>query len=308
MSRNFGAGSRNMADAARLLLRRDCEAGGFSFESVATLSDRFSLFVKFAKGQGIVRMERIESAHAIAYGRDLATQVEVGQMKSSYAQNLVSAVNTVMSSATTGRWRSVSPTKDCGIQRRSNVRVDAPTGFQLEKFDVAIQALDDRGQAYTKCIRDFGLRTKEAALLDCRKALREAQSRGEVIVSRGTKGGKTRVVKLTSQRQLATLEAAAALQGTEKNLILPGVSWVRFQSGALRKIRETLQAHGITKLHDLRASYACARYEQITGLLPPVFSLKISNRDLDMEARQQIGVELGHERIDVVNGYVGGRK
>ena len=31
------------------------------------------------------------------------------------------------------------------------------------------------------------------------------------------------------------------------------------------------------------------------------------DRDLDQQARQQISLELGHNRIDVVSAYIGGR-
>lgn len=308
MSRNFGVGSRDMGDAARIILGRRRDAGALSFESVAANSDRFGLFAAFAKAKGIGRMERIDEALVVEYGQTLAARVNAGTMKPAYAQNLVSAVNTVLTAATAGKWRSVSPTRSCLIPKRSNVRTRAPGGFDLSGFDTAIGLLDRHGQAFTKMIRDFGLRTKEGALLDCARALREARAKQHITVVRGTKGGKSRIVKITSQRQVETLQAAAEVQGSAKNLIPAGQSWAKFQSGAMRDIRETLQAQGIERLHDLRASYACARYEQVTGFLAPVFTQEIPDRDLDLQARCQISLDLGHERIDVVNGYVGGRR
>ena len=53
---------------------------------------------------------------------------------------------------------------------------------------------------------------------------------------------------------------------------------------------------------------SCMRYEQMTGFQAPVFTHEIPDRDLDLRARSEISIELGHERIEVVNGYVGGRK
>lgn len=308
MSRNFGAGSRDMVDAARIFLGQSRLSGGLSFESVATNSDRFSLFADFAKSKGVGRMERVDKQLVIEYGQGLAEQVRGANMKPAYAQNLVSAVNTVLLLATSGRWRSVSPTKHCLIPKRSNVRTRAPGGIDLERFDAAIGLLDNLGQAFTKMLRDFGLRTKEGALLDCSRALREALKNQQITVVHGTKGRKARIVKITYLRQLETLQTAAVVQDKAKNLIPGGESWAKFQASSMRNIREILQAQGIKNLHDLRASFACMRYEQITGFQAPVFTHEIPDRDLDLRARSEISIELGHERIEVVNGYVGGRK
>ena len=81
MTRNYGIGSRDMADAARMVLRRERGAGGLSFESVAALSDRFALFARFAKASGIGRMERITRDLVIDYGLGLAAQVRAREMR-----------------------------------------------------------------------------------------------------------------------------------------------------------------------------------------------------------------------------------
>lgn len=55
-------------------------------------------------------------------------------------------------------------------------------------------------------------------------------------------------------------------------------------------------------IHELRAAYACERYEQLTGQATTVndgHCYRI-DRNLDRQPRQQISVELGHNRIDVV--------
>jgi hypothetical protein len=73
--------------------------------------------------------------------------------------------------------------------------------------------------------------------------------------------------------------------------------------------RETLHEHGLKGFHELRATYACERYEQLTGHAAPInggHCYRI-DRDLDQQARQQISLELGHNRIDVVSAYIGGR-
>jgi len=73
--------------------------------------------------------------------------------------------------------------------------------------------------------------------------------------------------------------------------------------------RETLHQRGLKGFHELRAAYACERYEQLTGHAAPVNGGHCyrNERDLDQKARQQISLELGHNRIDVMSAYIGGR-
>ncbi|MBI3774834.1 MAG: integrase, partial [Gammaproteobacteria bacterium] len=57
---------------------------------------------------------------------------------------------------------------------------------------------------------------------------------------------------------------------------------------------------------DLRAAYACERYEQITGHPAPVVAgERQANKHDDQTARQIIAQELGHGRIDVAAAYLG---
>ena len=67
--------------------------------------------------------------------------------------------------------------------------------------------------------------------------------------------------------------------------------------------------HGLKKIHDLRAAYACERYWQLTGSVAPVIAGRLFvDRSTDRAARQTIAQELGHARIDVVAAYIGGAR
>lgn len=95
-----------------------------------------------------------------------------------------------------------------------------------------------------------------------------------------------------------------------RNLLARDESYAAFLQQTLLPARETLQEQGLKGFHELRAAYACERYEQLTGHAAPVnggHCYRI-DRDLDQQARQQIGLELGHNRIDVVSAYIGGRE
>ena len=67
--------------------------------------------------------------------------------------------------------------------------------------------------------------------------------------------------------------------------------------------------HNLKGFHELRAAYACERYEQITRHLAPINGGNCYQLDrrLDQEARVQVSCELGHGRIVVVAAYIGGR-
>lgn len=311
MSRNFNLGTRDMAGAGRKALDRACARGAMSFSSVDTIADRWSLFCNFAKSSGIGRMERITPQLLILYGQSLARQVREGEMSPAYAQNLVSAVNTVMQLVRS--WPQVSPTIACGIPKRSIVRKVPPGGVNRAQLRLVIKALRDagldRGAAVVELARDFGLRSKEASLFDANTALLQAQSKVEVTISAGTKGGKVRRVPITTSEQISTLQHAALLQGRNRALIPADQTWKQWREGELRIVREVLQSHGIARLHDLRAAYACQRYQALTGYEAPVIVCQIVDKDEDVKARQIISKELGHgdERLDVVAAYIGGR-
>lgn len=245
----------------------------------------------------------------IDYGLRLAERVDSDEISVSYAQNLVSAVNAVLLMATCGEWRSVSPTKDCLIPNRSNIRTSPPDGLCREAFYRALHQLGNEfaeGKSVAVLAREFGLRTKEAALLDSRRALEEANSSGYVNLTRGTKGGRKRKIPITSQTQIQALEFCLTIQSTRKVLIPVDSNWKKFRGNQIRQTREALQKFGISRLHELRAAYACERYEQLSGEPAPVLGGKETS--LGHMARIKIALELGHGRIDVTNSYLGGRK
>ena len=309
MSRNYGLGSRNMASAARIALDRAAQRGELSFSSVTTLAERFALFAVAARAQGIGRMERVSPELVRSYGQQLATQVERGELSPAYAQNLVSAINTVMQQVR--EWSSVSPTKVCGIAQRSAVRNTPPLGVDRVLLGRSLEQLREHGQgraaAIAELARELGLRSKEAALLNTQKALHEARERGLVTIVDGTKGGRSRIVFISQERQLSALDRAAKLQDKGRSLIPIDQNWKQFRENTLRQGRVPLQQFGITGYHDLRAAYACDRYQQLTGHPPPVIAGGIVDKHQDRLAREQISAELGHGRIDVVAEYIGGR-
>lgn len=303
---NFGLATRDMDKAGDFAMKKEALDGNASFSTAETVSDRFSQFASWAKGEGLRRLEEVSRDTVAAYGRELATRVENQELSPAYAQNLVSAVNTVMSAVTRGQWESVSPTKHAGISERSSVRETPATSTDRASYEQAREYLSERGQAIADMARDLGLRSKEASLIDAQKAADQARETGSVTISDGTKGGRPRGLENLSKRQIATLERAREVQGGDRSMIPADQTWAQFREGELRDTREALQDRGIDGLHDLRSGYAGDRYQDLTGQRPPVEGGEVS-READQAAREQIAAELGHGRIDVTNSYLGGR-
>ena len=311
MSRNFGLGQRDMAKAGQTALQNSAREGAVSFSTASTNGERWNSFANWAKDQDVKKMENVTQELVKQYGQELAAQVKNGELAAATAQNYVSAVNSVMALATHGGWQSVSPTKDCGIGERSAVRQDAPGALARGSYGRAVEAVRDqvgeRAGAVVELARELGLRSKEASLLDARAALAEASERGAVTISDGTKGGREREVPITSEAQLGALARAAEAQGDARAVIPPDQNWQTWREGELRDAREVVQEHTGGGLHDLRAAYACERYEALTGHAAPCTGGEILDRDRDAVARLAVAEELGHGRAEVTSEYVGGR-
>ena len=144
----------------------------------------------------------------------------------------------------------------------------------------------------------------EAALSACKGS---AAKTGAVTVTDGTKGGREREVPITSEAQREALERAAQAQGDARAVMPADQNWQSWREGGLRDARELVQAATGGGLHDLRAAYACERYEALTGHAAPAAGGQIEDRDRDAAARLAVAEELGHGRVDVTSEYVGGR-
>ncbi len=298
--RNFGIGTRDMISAGRQWLQKS----GLSYSSIATLSQRWADFARYSKDHGIGSMEKITVDTVKAYADNLKSR----GLSASSIQNRLSTINTVMSTATKGAWQSLSP-RELGAPARSYVRQESPKGLDRSLVEQAGTKVDPRASSILSLTRELGLRSKEAALLDAKGALKQAERGGVVHIVHGTKGGRPRDVPITNDRQIQALKAAAQVQGKDGSMIPAGMSLKEARpivDAAREAIKEATTGQG---LHALRAAYACERYQQITGKDAPVVAgSRLVDKDLDYKARLQIAQELGHNRVDVTVSYLGGSK
>jgi hypothetical protein len=306
--RNFGYGKRMDWAGKNALSDR---YGDGHFATRAAHGERWGQFVAYAKSVGITDARAITRESILRYGASLAGQVGAGEMAVAYAQNLLSSVNVVLESLRGDRERRVSPADLVG--ERSHVRTRAPAGLERASVDAVVAALRDRGEARVAAVvelaRDLGLRFREASLIDARTALSQAREFGRVNVTDGTKGGRGREVDrwvpvTDSARQ--SLQRAVAIQGRARNLIPPGTRFHQWRNHAYGIWAPFSKAHGLAGFHDLRAAFACERYQQITAHPAPVVAgRRLANRASERKAREAISLELGHGRPEVAAAYLG---
>ncbi|WP_410481372.1 integrase domain-containing protein [Pseudomonas plecoglossicida] len=316
--RNFGYG-RQLSYAGRQALE-DLFAGGH-FATVKAHSDRWQAFVRWCRsedGPGYNDARQIDRQTLLDYVAYLRQQIQQGELCIATAQNRLSSVNRTLAALRGDQdVRVISPSQALG-QHRSNVRTQAPDGQDHRQVQRVLQTLveqqHERVAAIVMLARATGMRLREAILADLPRLQREAVHLGRINIQDGTKGGRSgasapRWIIATEQVNAALLFARDASPPRSRNLLAPDESFAAFLQQTVLPARETLHEHGLKGLHELRAAYACERYEQLTGHAAPVnggHCYRI-DCDLDQQARQQISLELGHNRIDVVSAYIGGR-
>jgi len=294
--RNFGYG-RQLSYAGPQALK-DLFGGGH-FATVKAHSDRWQAFVMWCRseeGPGYNDARQIDRQTLLHYVQKLRQQIEHGD-----------------------RYVKVqSPSKALGGVR-STIRTIAPQGQDRQYIECITQALNAQGQNRVSAIvhlaRETGMRLREAILADLPRLQREAERLGRINIQDGTKGGRSgasapRWIPATEQVRGALKIARRTSPSGSRNLLARNESYIKFMRETVGPARNLLHALDLKGFHELRAAYACERYEQITGHPAPVNSRVCyrQDRQIDREARKQISIELGHNRIDVASAYIGGRK
>ncbi|MEE4181196.1 integrase domain-containing protein [Pseudomonas viridiflava] len=317
--RNFGYG-RQMSYAGPQALK-DMFGGGH-YGTVKAHCDRWLAFVRWCRsdqGPGINDARQIDRKVLADYAGYLCDVVGRGELAVSTAQNRLSSVNRTMAALRGDQYVKLpSPSKTLGMQR-TGVRHSVPQGQDREQVKQIVDALCSQYQLRAAAIvllaRATGMRLREAILADLPRLSREANDLGRVNIQDGTKGGRAgasapRWIAVDDHVQSALGFAQRVSPGSSRNLIAPHESYMNVLQEIIRPARDILHAHNLKCFHELRAAYACERYEQITQHRAPINGGHCCQLDtnLDREARRQISYELGHGRFDVVTAYIGGRK
>lgn len=316
--RNFGYG-RQLSYAGPQALK-DMFGGGH-YATVKAHSDRWLAFVRWCRseqGPGINDARQIDRKVLADYAVYLRDVVGRGDLAISTAQNRLSSVNRTMAALRGDQGVKLpSPSKALGMQR-TGVRQSAPQGQNREQVKQIVDALCRqhhlRAAAIVLLARATGMRLREAILADLLRLSREAEVFDKINIQDGTKGGRAgasapRWIAVDDHVREALEFARQVSPAGSRNLIAPHESYLGVLQQIIRPARDILHSHSLKGLHELRAAYACERYEQITQDLAPINGGQCCqvNRLLDRKARKQISYELGHGRIDVVATYIGGR-
>jgi hypothetical protein len=316
--RNFGYG-RQLSYAGPQALKDMFDGGHYG--TVKAHSDRWQAFVRWCRsedGSGINDARQIDRQTLLNYAGHLRKQVEQGELAIATAQNRLSSVNRTMGALRGDQYVKVSsPSKALGM-RRNSVRCSVPQGQDREHVkrivDVLCEHQMPRTAAIAKLARATGMRLREAILADLPRLKREAEQYGKINIQDGTKGGRSgasapRWITVDDHIRDALRFAEQVSPDGSHNLLASDESYLDFQQRIVRPVRHILHKQSLKGFHELRAAYACKRYEQITHHPAPINGGSCCRlaRHLDQAARAQISYELGHGRIDVVSAYIGGR-
>lgn len=316
--RNFGYG-RQLSYAGPQALK-DLFGGGH-YGTVKAHSDRWQAFVRWCRsedGPGFNDARQIDRQTLMEYAEYLRQQVEQSAIGIATAQNRLSSVNRTMAALRGDQYvKVVSPSKALGM-RRTSVRQSVPQGKDHEHVkrivDVLCEHQMQRAAAIVYLARAAGMRLREAILADLPRLQREAEQLGRINIQDGTKGGRSgasapRWITVDEHIHDALAFALQVSPDGSRNMLAANERYLDFQQVIVRPAREILHTHNFKGFHELRATYACERYEQITQHPAPINGGNCYQLDhhLDQEARAQIGYKLGHGRIDVASAYIGGR-
>ncbi|MGF6265369.1 integrase [Paraburkholderia youngii] len=149
----------------------------------------------------------------------------------------------------------------------------------------------------------FGLRVEESFLL---RPLEAARNDDLLNVSRGTKGGRERVVPI--ELKVAVLEEAATLSNPYTGSTIPHgytkKQWREHYYHVLRKHGVTQAGIGITS-HGLRHQYLQQMYARITGVQAPIKQPTVRvDREAHKAAMQRVVDAAGHSRATKANAYL----
>lgn len=303
--RNFGFG-RSLNFAARRAVAARYRNGRFG--TVAAVMARAMEFVAFLKALGIKDFRFVNLDVIRAYAADLKIRVSEDQLAVSTAVNYLSAVNCLMEGLRSDSKMQVSPSVLIG--RRSYVRKTSPVGLDAQIINDAAAYMEGVGEpslgAVLLLCRGLGLRFREASLLHIRSALRQARRSGEIQVAKGTKGGRPRIVHATTQI-IETLEKARSMAPAGENAIPTDWSFIRWSRHCYTTWAKYAALLNLsTKFSDLRASFACQLYREVSGAEAPAISGgRLAAKEADSAARLVIAKTLGHSRPQVSGPYVG---
>lgn len=308
--RNKGRG-KQMGYAFKNILKR--YYGGGRYKTIASHMKRVRVVIYALKDMGIKCIEDVNRETADWFASMVRNAVEDGRYAISYARNILSTWNVMFRAALKSESLYIKPAKY--IPKGSTIAQDVPACLDKELLRPITDNIEGMGRkdvsVLAQVIREFGLRQKEGILFDAKQALREALKKGEINIIKGTKGGRGRSVDRwvkIDDAGIELLREAVIIQGDQHSFIPLDLNYVKYlnQVNYIWSRAKALVGHKM-KFRDLRQARFCEIYREETGCDAPVIhGCRSAEKSVDMEARQRISYEAGHNRTSVAGSYVGG--
>jgi len=193
--------------------------------------------------------------------------------------------------------------------RRSYVATTDKTwanqGVDTDKKIQAVRKTSERCADALLLQQAFGLRSKESLLLRPHVA-----DKGTVlIITHGTKGGRSRYVPIETPEQRQLLERLKKTLKPGESLVPRQYTYAQYRN----RYYYVLRKHGIHRKagvtpHGLRHAHLHALYQDATGQAPPVAGgrLALTDPTLDNLGRQLVAQRAGHHRLSIAAAYIGG--
>jgi site-specific recombinase XerC len=190
---------------------------------------------------------------------------------------------------------------ELGIERRTTWKGDKARATPAD----ALAALPATARLACRLQMAFGLRLEES--LKFRPAVAD-QGDHLVLQASWCKGGRARVIPVTHPRQRELLDIVQRAVG-DGCLVGEGRSYI----AARKELERVTWAAGLRNMHGHRHWYAQWRYRTLTGSPAPAAGGKTyenmsdAERAADYRARLTISRELGHNRVEITDAYLGRR-
>ena len=312
-SRNFGLKNRDMT----LALKNALKEQGYAYKTIDDYTKHASSFVAFIESNLVTTLNEIKREHVEKYGLYVQNKFHLGDISLGTAHMKICAVNTLLRCARMDEKLSVYTVKDMKILKRNHIAKENKSSSS-EKHKEIKSFVSERLAAQLDLQRYLGLRFKESCLIDATKASKEAQLRGSVRITEGTKGGRSRIILVHSEQQRSALTEAAKIQGKDKSMIPPELSYKTYKNQYYAEVR----MHSF-HFHSERHAFANNEYRRLMKVDSPVISgcshgkehiaylaikLNVSHKEAkmrDLNVRQKIAEFLGHGRISITNNYLG---
>jgi len=267
----------------------------------------------FDKTFGIKKLTDITLEMRLEHVYTMMTRIEEGTMSVATAHNYTTTLNTLCFCIFKDNQLWLSAVSYFGP--RNHVRDEIPQGMNLEQVLLAHTLLKQNGHPVFAnlllVIRCLGLRVREAVSTDYKQLLASLNDDNQVRILHGTKGGTGKYVSRyvpVPYSLFIVLTELADMQGDSNNVIPADLNRYQYMMQFTHQYYRIRHQAQLGSFHDLRACKACEWFEDLTGMMAPVFKQgRVSKKD-ERAARLIISKRLGHSREDITNAYLGGKK